>query len=235
MKKESNTILLVDDEADIIEFLSYNLRKEGFEVFAAQSGAEGIKLAEEIHPDIIVLDIMMPDMDGISVCEELRSKPLFQHTPILFLTALKDDITEEKAMNACGDGYITKPLRPKVFLSHLKAHLRRKETPKEQEKLKNKRKFNDLTINIAKRSVKVGGEKVKLAKKEFNLLALLSSDPGTVFTREEIFSQVWRIDIALNTRTLDVHIREIRKKIGKKYIATVKGIGYKFEYEGMKD
>ncbi len=235
MKKKKKTILLVDNEVDILDFLGYNLKKEGFEVHIAQSGVEGIRIAETILPDIIVLDIMMPGIDGIETCRKLRENPDLQNTPILFLTALRDDITEESAMNACGDGYITKPLRPKVFLSHLKAHLRRGKSTDEAGKSNHKRKFGSLKINTKKRTVKLNGQKIPLAKKEFNLLVLLSSDPGTVFTREQIFREVWGIEVLLNTRTLDVHVREIRKKIGKEFISTIKGIGYKFMYENMDE
>ncbi|MEL7220786.1 MAG: response regulator transcription factor [Bacteroidota bacterium] len=223
-------ILVVDDEPDILEFLQYNLEKEGFEVVTANDGEEGIEMAERENPNLIILDIMMPKMDGVEVCRVLRSRPKFAQTAIAFLTAREEDFSQIAALETGGDDYITKPIRPRVFLSRIKALLRRTErlnSDGEEDALIH---ISDLIIDRDQIIVRKGDEKIELAKKEFELLLLLVSKPGKVFSREEIFNKVWGTDVIVGNRTIDVHIRKLREKIGDKYIKTIKGIGYKFEF-----
>lgn len=223
-------ILIVDDEPDILEFLKYNLDKEEeFEVFTASDGEEGIKVAENVHPTLIILDIMMPKMDGVEVCRHLRSKPEFEHTIITFLTARDEDYSQIAALDVGGDDYITKPIRPRVFLSRIKALLRRSGRTPEAD-TNDIIKVADLAIDKERVNVTRGDETIELAKKEFELLFLLVSKPGKVFSREEIFNKVWGTDVIVGNRTIDVHIRKLREKIGDHYIKTIKGIGYKFEF-----
>jgi two-component system alkaline phosphatase synthesis response regulator PhoP len=222
-------ILVVDDEPDILEFLEYNLVKEGYEVFTATDGEEGIKIAEREHPRLIILDIMMPRMDGVEVCRQLRNRSEFNKTVIAFLTAREEDYSQIAALDVGGDDYITKPIRPRVFLSRVKALLRRAERARAEEK-NEVLSVGDLTIDPERVSVQKGEEVIELAKKEFELLYLLVSKPGKVFSREEIFNKVWGTDVIVGNRTIDVHIRKLREKIGDHYIKTIKGIGYKFEF-----
>jgi len=223
-------ILIVDDEPDILEFLKYNLDKEDeFEVFTAADGEEGIKVAEETRPTLIILDIMMPKMDGVEVCRHLRAKPEFENTIITFLTARDEDYSQIAALDVGGDDYITKPIRPRVFLSRIKALLRRSGRIQESEP-SGVIKVADLAIDSERVNVTRGEEVIELAKKEFELLYLLVSKPGKVFSREEIFNKVWGTDVIVGNRTIDVHIRKLREKIGDHYIKTIKGIGYKFEF-----
>ncbi|MEQ8703530.1 MAG: response regulator transcription factor [Phaeodactylibacter sp.] len=223
-------ILIVDDEPDILDFIKYNLVKEGFEVFTASNGEDGIKTAEQIKPRLIILDIMMPKMDGVEVCRQLRSKPAFEHTIITFLTAREEDYSQIAALDVGGDDYITKPIRPRVFLSRIKALLRRSERREEEQEAPNTLSIGDLIIDRDRVTVSKGEEVIELAKKEFELLFLLVSKPGKVFSREEIFNKVWGTDVIVGNRTIDVHIRKLREKIGDHYIKTIKGIGYKFEF-----
>lgn len=223
-------ILIVDDEPDILEFLKYNLDKEEeFEVFTASDGEQGIKVAEETRPTLIILDIMMPRMDGVEVCRHLRAKPEFEHTIITFLTARDEDYSQIAALDVGGDDYITKPIRPRVFLSRIKALLRRSGRIQGGEP-SGIIKVADLAIDSERVNVTRGDEVIELAKKEFELLYLLVSKPGKVFSREEIFNKVWGTDVIVGNRTIDVHIRKLREKIGDHYIKTIKGIGYKFEF-----
>lgn len=222
-------ILIVDDEPDILEFLEYNLKKEGYQVVTAPNGEEGIKKAELDTPDLIVLDIMMPKMDGVEVCRNLRSKPEFDKTIIAFLTAREEDYSQIAALDVGGDDYITKPIRPRVFVSRIKALLRRSER-NDVINEENVVHVGDLIIDKERVSVRRGKEVIELAKKEFELLYLLVSKPGKVFSREEIFNKVWGTDVIVGNRTIDVHIRKLREKIGDNYIKTIKGIGYKFEF-----
>ncbi len=223
-------ILIVDDEPDILEFLKYNLDKEEeFEVFTAADGEEGIKVAEETRPTLIILDIMMPKMDGVEVCRHLRAKPEFENTIITFLTARDEDYSQIAALDVGGDDYITKPIRPRVFLSRIKALLRRSGRIQDAEP-SGIIKVADLAIDSERVNVTRGDEVIELAKKEFELLYLLVSKPGKVFSREEIFNKVWGTDVIVGNRTIDVHIRKLREKIGDHYIKTIKGIGYKFEF-----
>ena len=222
-------ILVVDDEPDILDILRYNLEKEGYKVFTAQDGREGIKLAETEKPNLIILDIMMPKMDGVEVCRNLRSKSEFDRTVITFLTAREEDYSQIAALDVGGDDYITKPIRPRVFLSRIKALLRRSDRSIDEEE-NTLIEVGDLVIDKEKVSVIRNDKLIELAKKEFELLYLLVSKPGKVFSREEIFNKVWGTDVIVGNRTIDVHIRKLREKIGDQYIKTIKGIGYKFEF-----
>lgn len=231
MNNENIKILIADDEADIIEFLQYNLQKEGYKVFTAADGAEAIKVAVNEQPHLIVLDIMMPKMDGVEVCKTLREQPQFQDTIIAFLTARDEDYTQVAALDVGGDDYITKPIRPRVFLSRISALLRRleKRSPIITSSSDDTIKIADLIIDKEKISVTKGGIEIFLAKKEFELLCLLISRPGKVYTRAEIFHKIWGNDVIVGDRTIDVHIRKLREKLGDEYIGTIKGIGYKFD------
>lgn len=222
-------ILIVDDEPDILDILRYNLEKEGYKVFTAEDGKAGIQLAEKEQPHLIILDIMMPKMDGVEVCRNLRSKAMFNKTIITFLTAREEDYSQIAALDVGGDDYITKPIRPRVFLSRIKALIRRLDRSEEEEET-SVVEVGDLKIDKEKVSVIKGEEVIELAKKEFELLFLLVSKPGKVFSREEIFNKVWGTDVIVGNRTIDVHIRKLREKIGDHYIKTIKGIGYKFEF-----
>jgi two-component system alkaline phosphatase synthesis response regulator PhoP len=225
----STKILIVDDEPDILEFLKYNLDKEGYQVRTANDGTEGIVIAEEFLPDLIILDIMMPKMDGVEVCRNLRGNAAFDKTLIAFLTAREEDYSQIAALDVGGDDYITKPIKPRVFLSRIKALLRRSER-QQKEDSSDVIRVADLLIDRERVVVRKGEKTIELAKKEFELLYLLVSKPGKVFTREEIFNKVWGTDVIVGNRTIDVHIRKLREKIGEKYIKTIKGIGYKFEF-----
>jgi len=228
MENSQYTILLVDDEDDILEFLSYNLKKEGFRVFTAINGIEAISLAREKKPDLIILDVMMPQMDGIETCERLRTYPELSNCIITFLTARSEDYSEIAGFSAGADDYITKPVKPKVFISRVKALLKRSGASSAKEPSNNTVKVNNITIDPEKHVVTIGKEELILPKKEFKLLLLLASKPDKVFTRDEIYNTVWGADIIVGDRTIDVHIRKLREKLGEKYIETIKGIGYKF-------
>lgn len=229
---EPSKILLVDDEPDILEFLTYNLQKEGYVVFTAGDGEEGIEKAEKERPDLIILDIMMPRMDGVEVCRQLRAKPEFANTAIAFLTAREEDYSQIAALEVGGDDYITKPIRLRVFLSRVKMLLRRNTRPDavvgdEKEHLL---RFGALVIDSERFAIELDGTMIDLPKKEFELLQLLASRPGKVFSRAEIFHKIWGTDVIVGNRTIDVHVRKLREKIGDHYIRTIKGIGYKFEF-----
>ena len=221
-------ILIVDDEDDILQFIKYNLEKENFHVSIANNGIKGLLIAEAENPDLIILDIMMPEMDGVEVCRQLRAKANFDDTLITFLTARGEDYSQIAAFDVGGDDYITKPIRPRVLISRIKALLRRKNRTIAKSSI-NILTIKDLTIDKEKVTVEVNGTKIDLAKKEFELLSLLASRPGKVFTREEIFRKIWGNDVIVGNRTIDVHIRKLREKIGDSYIKTSKGIGYKIE------
>lgn len=227
MSKEK--ILLVDDEPDILELLSYNLAKENYEILTASNGTEALEAAKSFAPDLILLDIMMPEMDGVEVCFQLREEEQFKDTVIAFLTARSEDFTQISALEAGGDDFIVKPIKPNVLKSRVKALLRRNgKSKKGKEQVKFR--YGKLLINTEKYNVKLEGEKIKMAKKEFELLLLLTSSPGKVFKREEILRKVWGREVIVGDRTIDVHIRKLREKIGKDYIRTLKGVGYKFEF-----
>ncbi len=224
-------ILLVDDEKDILEFLSYNLRNAGFEVYTSLNGKDALRKAGELKPHLILLDIMMPETDGIETCELLREIPGMEQTMIAFLTARGEDYSQIAGFEAGGDDYITKPVKPKVLISRIKALLKRQS--KQITELKEKIgygmiKTGDLEIDREKFMVTKAGKILILPKKEFELLLLLSSKPGKVFSREEIFHYVWGDDIIVGDRTIDVHVRKLREKIGGELIITIKGVGYKF-------
>lgn len=225
-------ILIIDDEPDIIEFLSYNLKREGYEVYSAFDGRKGIDLALKHTPHLILLDIMMPEMDGIETCEKMRALPMLGKTIIAFLTARGEDYSQIAGFEAGGDDYITKPIKPKVLLSRIKALLKRfgrQSFEREVQEEGGKIKRGNLVIDREKYIVLVKNNELVLPKKEFELLLLISSKPDKVFTRDEIFSQVWGDDVIVGDRTIDVHIRKLREKIGDEHILTVKGVGYKFK------
>ena len=229
MDYEKYKILIVDDEADILEFLSYNLEKEGFKVYTAQNGEEAIKKTIEKKPQLILMDVMMPEMDGIEACEKIRQMQGFDNIIIAFLTARGEDYSQIAGFEAGADDYITKPIKPKVLISRIKALLKRYKGSgsKKEEETKLIQKGN-LVIDKEKHLVLIGEKEVNLPRKEFSLLLLLVSKPQKVFTREEIFSKVWGNDIIVGDRTIDVHIRKLREKIGDENIITIKGVGYKF-------
>lgn len=222
-------ILLVDDEPDILELLKYNLEKEDYKIKTVTNGNDVLEIALEFAPDLIILDVMMPGMDGVEVCNKLREKQEFENTIIAFLTARSEDFTQISALEAGGDDFIMKPIKLNVFKSRIKALLRRN-TANNESKKQVKFQFGDLLINTEKYSVKLNGEKVKMAKKEFLLLKLLTSSPGKVFKREEILHKIWGREVIVGDRTIDVHVRKLREKIGNDFIRTLKGVGYKFDF-----
>ena len=221
---KARTILIADDEPDILEIISYNLQAEGYTVITAKNGNEAIELAKSHKPDLIILDVMMPGKTGFEVCRILRALPGFENTIIIFLTALNDDSTQIKGLETGGDDYITKPISPKVLISRVNAHFRRiiKETGSILQ-------IGDLSIDREKYVVTLKDEEIILARKEFELLALLASKPAKVFLRNEILHKVWGSEVIVGDRTIDVHIRKIRQKLGDDCITTVKGVGYKFQ------
>lgn len=221
-------ILIVDDEPDILEFLRYNLLKEGYEVVTAADGKQAIEVAEREQPNLIVLDIMMPELDGVETCRQLRQKKQFADTPIAFLTARDEDFSQITALDVGGDDYITKPIKPRVLISRINALLRRANRQSEEDELAIR--VHDLVIDRHKVLVFRGETSIELPRKEFEILWLLASKPGRVFTREEIFDKIWGSDVIVGNRTIDVHIRKLRERLGEQYIKTLKGIGYKFEF-----
>ncbi len=219
-------VLIVDDEPDIVEFLSYSLKGKGYLIASAKDGVEAIKRAKDFRPDLILLDIMMPNKDGIETIRELRSLPEFDDTAIIFLTALNDEKYEIEGLKIGADDYISKPIKPELLATRIGSALRRFRKDEEQEQ---KQTFGDLEINKTKFTVSYKGDDIPLAKKEFELLSLLVSKPGRVFLRNEILQRVWGSDVIVGDRTIDVHIRKIRQKAGIDLIKTVKGVGYKFD------
>ena len=217
-------ILIVDDEKDILEFLSYNLQKEGFEIFTASNGSAALKIAKKEVPNLIILDVMMPEMDGIETCEKIREIEALDSTLILFLTARSEEYSELAGFSAGADDYVTKPIKPKLLICRVNALLRRSQSKKEQSFIE----IEELKIDKDKHLLLHKGKVVDLARKEFSLLYYLMTVPAKVFTREEIISNVWE-NTFVGDRTIDVHIRKIREKIGDKYIKTIKGVGYKFD------
>ncbi len=220
-------VLVIDDERDVLDVVSYNLLKDGYQVETAGNGIEGLQKAEDFLPDLILLDIMMPDMDGIEVCRRLREQDRFDNTLIAFLTARGEDYTQVMALDYGGDDFIIKPIKPNVLKSRIRALLRR--TRRIEEDPGSVIKLDDLSIDLEKFEVRLDDRKIDLAKKEFLILELLMSAPGKVFSRQEIFRRIWGSDVIVGQRTIDVHIRRIREKIGDKYIKTLKGVGYKLE------
>jgi two-component system alkaline phosphatase synthesis response regulator PhoP len=219
-------ILIVDDEPDIVEFISYNLKSRGYLIATARDGVEAIRKAKEFRPNLILLDIMMPNKDGIETIKELRALPDFDDTAIIFLTALNDEKYEIDGLKKGADDYIAKPIKPELLATRIASALRRFRKDDEQDQ---KLSFGDLEINKTKFTVEYKGDEIILAKKEFELLSLLASKPGRVFLRNEILQRVWGTDVIVGDRTIDVHIRKIRQKVGIDLITTVKGVGYKFE------
>lgn len=225
MKKKDICILLVDDEPDILEIVGYNLSSEGYNVITAENGSQGVKLARKKKPHLIILDVMMPEMDGIEACEQIRKIPELSETIITFLTARGEDYSQMAGFDAGADDYITKPIKPKVLLSKVKALLRRF---KENEPATNIVEVGDLVINRDEYKIIKDHVEIILPRKEFELLSLLASKPGRVFKREEILDKVWGNEVVVGGRTIDVHIRKLREKIGDDSFKTVKGVGYKF-------
>jgi len=222
VKSMSKSILIVDDEEDIRTLLDYNLKKEGYETFTAENGTAAIRMAKELNPDLILLDVMMPEMDGIEVCEAIRSLPGLEKTFICFLTARGEDYSQIAGLDAGADDYITKPIRIRVLISRINALFRREKVQVETVD------SNKIKINKEKYLVERGEEQIQLPRKEFELLSLLMSKPDVVFHRNEILDSVWGTEIVVGDRTIDVHIRKLREKLGDEYIITIKGVGYKF-------
>ncbi|OFX29727.1 MAG: DNA-binding response regulator [Bacteroidetes bacterium GWA2_32_17] len=227
MENINYKILLVDDEPDILEFLSYNLIKEGYTVLTANNGKEAIKISEKEIPHLIILDVMMPEIDGIEVCEILRKNQNLSHSVITFLTARGEDYSQIAGFEAGADDYITKPIKPKLFITRIKALLKRFEFPNSKSTEKGYIS-NNLIIDIDKYIVIANGKEINLPKKEFELLVLLTSNPEKVFTRDEIYYSIWGSEVIVGDRTIDVHIRKLREKIGDSHIQTIKGVGYRF-------
>ena len=225
MESNDFKVLLVDDEQDVLEFMKYNLEKEGFWVYTATNGSEGIEVAKRVKPHLIVLDLMMPIKDGITTCRELRKMPDFKNTLITFLTARDEDYSQIAGFESGADDYITKPIKPKVFISRINALMRRLEETAIPVNIK----IGNIEIDKEKYIVIKDGETLSLPRKEFELLCLLASKPGRVFKREEILNKVWGNDTIVGDRTIDVHIRKLREKIGEELFKTIKGIGYKFD------
>ena len=226
MEGRPRRILIADDEPDILEIISYNLGKEGYEIHTAKDGNEAIDKAKLINPDLIILDVMMPRKTGMEVCQFLRTQPQFQKTLIIFLTALSDEASQIKGLEFGADDYVNKPISPKVLTSRVTALFRRLQTKVSEDSAL---VLGNITIDPVKFMVTIDGVDVVLAKKEFELLYLLAAKPGRVFLRNEILSQVWGNDVIVGDRTIDVHIRKIRQKMGEDCITTVKGVGYKFD------
>lgn len=237
MEHSVTKILIVDDEPDILEFLSYNLNREGFKVYSASNGKEGIELARKFFPQLILLDVMMPEMDGIETCEYLRSIPGLDQSVIAFLTARSEDYSQIAGFEAGADDYITKPVKPKVLISRIKALLKRYDksiNPNSHFSEEKVIKRGNLTIDTEKYLIKVDDKEIILPRKEFELLLYISSRPEKVFTREDILSHVWGEDVIVGDRTIDVHIRKLREKIGENHIYTIKGVGYKFMNDPLR-
>ena len=228
MEKNKVVILLVDDEPDILEIVSYNLIEEGYEVVTAENGLKAIEIAKEKKPNLIILDVMMPEMDGIEACEKLRKLPELENTVITFLTARGEDYSQVAGFDAGADDYITKPIRPKVLVSKVGALLRRFQKEVTSSDIT---KIGNLHINREEYKVINNGKELLLPRKEFELLSLLVSKPGKVFKREDILQKVWGNEVVVGGRTIDVHIRKLREKIGDKSFKTIKGVGYKFVVE----
>ena len=230
MNKKDIKILLVDDEPDILEIVGYNLSNEGYQVITAENGLEGVKKAKKERPHLIILDVMMPEMDGIEACEHIRKIPELQHTLITFFTARGEDYSQVAGFEAGADDYITKPIKPKVLVSKIKSLLRRLNT-KIDSPSKDLIELEDLIIDREAYKIIFNGEDVILPRKEFELLYLLASKPGKVFKREDILDKIWGNEVVVGGRTIDVHIRKLREKLGDKRFKTIKGVGYKFQNE----
>ncbi len=220
-------ILLVDDEPDVLDFLTFNLQKEGYEVFTASDGGEAVQMTKKVSPNLILLDVMMPKVDGIEACKEIRNLPEGKDALIVFLTARTEDYSQIAGLDAGADDYVSKPIKPRVLISRIKALLRRRFQSDDTSIFD---VGGGIKINKENYSVRVDNKDVSLPKKEFELLYLLASKPGKVFTREDILHKIWGEDVVVGDRTIDVHIRKLRQKLGDEIIKTLKGIGYKFEF-----
>lgn len=227
MSTAKQKILVVDDEPDIVELIAYNLKREGYQVYTASNGQEAVSTAKKVMPDLIILDVMMPKMDGIEACRIMRAMPEFKSTFMVFLTARSEEYSEIAGFNVGADDYIAKPIKPRALLSRINAILRR--NAQSEELPNDKLEISNLVIDREAFLVFKNGEKIVLAKKEFELLYLLASKPGKVYTREVILKNIWEDSVVVTNRTIDVHIRKLREKIGETYVSTVKGVGYKFE------
>jgi two-component system alkaline phosphatase synthesis response regulator PhoP len=225
MNKRDVKILLVDDEPDILEIVGYNLKNEGYQVYTANNGLEALKSAKKITPNLILLDIMMPEMDGIETCEKIRAIKSLENTLIAFLTARNEDYSQVAGFDAGADDYITKPIKPKVLIGKVKSLLRRLKAESQED---SSVKIGDITINRDEYVIFKGDKKIFLPRKEFELFSLLTSKPGKVFKRETILDSVWGNEVVVGGRTIDVHIRKLREKIGDNHFKTIKGVGYKF-------
>ena len=223
MNSKDIKILLVDDEPDILEIISYSLENAGYKIYTATNGIEAVEKASKIEPHLIILDVMMPEMDGIEACEIIRSNPITKNTLITFLSARGEDYSQIAGFNAGADDYITKPIKPKILLSKVKSLLRRIKINNDEIM-----QLEDLIIDRSSYKVLYKGEKINLPRKEFELLYLLASVPGKVFKRENILESVWGKDVIVGDRTIDVHIRKLREKLGSTFFETIKGVGYKF-------
>jgi two-component system alkaline phosphatase synthesis response regulator PhoP len=222
-------VLIVDDEPDILEFLDYNLSRSGYEVIQASNGLDAIKLADKEIPDLILLDIMMPGLDGVETCYEMRRHDKLKNSLIVFLTARSEEYSEIAGLEAGADDYIQKPIRPRLLLTRIKALMRRKDSSLDRPDSQALIDFGDLKIDPMSFQVIIDHETIALAKKEFEVLMLLASHPGKVFTREEMFQKVWGYTVPIASRTIDVHISKLREKVGERFIKTLKGVGYKLE------
>ncbi len=226
MQNQDIKILLVDDEDDVLEFLSYNIRKEGYDVHTANNGVKGLQKAIELKPHLIILDVMMPEMDGIETCREIKQNQQLENTIVVFLTARGEDYSQIAGFDAGADDYVTKPVKPRLLVSRIKALLRRYRT---EEDSGSKLDLGMMVIDKERYVVFLDGAEINLPRKEFELLLLLASKPNKVFSRDEIFSKVWGDNVIVGDRTIDVHIRKIREKLGINNIKTIKGVGYKYE------
>jgi two-component system alkaline phosphatase synthesis response regulator PhoP len=225
-EKQKIKVLVVDDEPDIVEILQYNLQREGYEVATAEDGKKAVKIASKFIPDVILLDIMMPHQDGVETCLQIRQIPELKHAFIIFLTARMEEYSEVAAFDVGADDYITKPIKPRALMSRIAALFRR-ETKQNQEAAQIK--IKDLLIDRGSYTIDQNGKTITLPKKEFELLYFLAKNPNTVFSRDELLNNVWGTDVYVLARTVDVHIRKVREKIGEDYITTIKGVGYKFD------
>ena len=226
MENTQITILIADDDPDILELLEYNLKSDGYKVMTAHNGKKALQFAEDKIPDLIILDVMMPEMDGFETCMRFKQNPKLKEIPVIFLTAKVEEYSEIAGLDVGADDYITKPIKPRLLLSRIKAVLRRHQKSKPTEKVL---EVGEITINKEKYTVTLNNSEIILPKKVFELLVLLASKPGRVYTRDEIYSSIWGIDTIVGDRTIDVHIRKLRKALGDKYIKTIIGVGYKFD------
>ncbi len=231
MSSSKQKILIVDDEKDILDLIAFNLNREGYQVSTAQNGEEAIQVAKQVNPDLIILDVMMPKMDGIEACRIMRAMPEFKSTFMVFLTARSEEYSEIAGFHVGADDYIAKPIKPRALMSRINAILRRNASEEADSTAQDKIEIADLVIDRDSFLVYKGEQKIVLAKKEFELLYLLASKPNKVFTREQILKSIWEDSVVVTNRTIDVHIRKLREKIGDDYVTTVKGVGYKFDKE----